>query len=314
MGSLLRYAAKKMLIGVPVVIGLTVILFFLLMVLPGDPVSLIVPDRRNVPEWKIEEIRREWGLDQPLYLQYFYWLSHLVRGDLGVSFVSRTQVSSLIAQRLPYTLQITLTSLLLAYSFGIPLGVVAALKRGTKLESGLMGVSVFMYSMPRYWLGIIFMLVFGLYLKLLPISGIGSQFSMVLPMLTLALPSVASLARLMRTEMVEVLTEDYVRTAWAKGLPSSKVIWRHALRNALIPVVVMFFMDLPWLIGGAVIVESVFAWPGLGLLLYHSILNQDFPVAQAIIFFIALLTVICNILGDVLSAYLDPRIRVEKGP
>jgi ABC-type dipeptide/oligopeptide/nickel transport system permease component len=237
-----------------------------------------------------------------------------VRGDLGVSFVTRTQVSSLIAQRLPYTLQLTVTSLLLAYLFGIPLGVVAALKRGTKLESVLMSASVFMYSMPRYWLGIIFMLVFGLYLKVLPISGIGSQFSMVLPMLTLALPSVASLARLMRTEMVEVLTEDYVRTAWAKGLPSSKVIWQHALRNALIPVVVMFFMDLPWLIGGAVIVESVFAWPGLGLLLYHSILNQDFPVAQAIIFFIALLTVISNILGDVLSAYLDPRIRVEKGP
>lgn len=312
MGELLRYAVKKTIIGVPLILGQSAIVFLLLMSLPGDPISLMVEDRRMLPIWKIEEIKAEYGLDKPLPVQYFYWLSHFVVGDFGTSFVTKQPVPVTISYRIPYTLQLTFSSLILAYIIGVPFGVLAALKRGTAFESGLMGFSVFFYSMPRYWLGLVFMLIFGLYLGILPISGIGKPTSIVLPIITLALPSVARIARLMRTEMVEVLTEDYVRTAWAKGLPSRRVIWGHALRNALIPVVVMFFLNIPWLIGGAVIVESVFAWPGMGLLLYRSILRQDYPIVQALILFIAVLTVISNIIGDIMSAYLDPRIRVEK--
>jgi ABC-type dipeptide/oligopeptide/nickel transport system permease component len=200
----------------------------------------------------------------------------------------------------------------LSYVFGIPIGVVAALKRGTAVDNITVGVATFFYSMPTYWLGLILMLTFGLYLRWFPISGSSSLESMVLPLLTLTLPYVAMSARIVRTEMLEVLTEDYVRTAWAKGLPSRRVILRHALRNALIPLTVMFFLDLPWIIGGAVIVESVFAWPGMGSLLYKSILKQDYPVVQALVLVITILTVVCNILGDIVSAFLDPRIRVEK--
>jgi len=280
--------------------------------LPGDPLELMLLGERVTPE-RMKELKKSWGLDQPVYIQYFYWLSHVIMGDFGYSIVTRLPVSQLIWSRLPYTIQLTFTALVLSYVFGIPIGVVAALKRGTIIDNIIIGAATFFYSMPTYWLGLILMLTFGLYLKWFPISGATSLESMVLPLLTLTLPYVAMSARIVRTEMLEVLTEDYVRTAWAKGLPSRRVILRHALRNALIPLTVMFFLYLPWIIGGAVIVETVFAWPGMGTLLYKSILKQDYPVVQAIVLVITILTVVCNILGDIVSALLDPRIRVEKG-
>lgn len=310
MSALLRYSVKRVLIGIPVILLVSLFIFLLMQVLPGDPIKLIAGERVT-PE-RIEELRRSWGLDQPVYIQYFYWLSHVLRGDFGYSYVTRLPVSFLIWSRLPYTIQLTFTALVLSYVFGIPIGVVAALKRGTVVDNVTIGVATFFYSMPTYWLGLILMLTFGLYLRWFPISGSLSLESMVLPLLTLTLPYVAMSARIVRTEMLEVLTEDYIRTAWAKGLPSRRVILRHALRNALIPLTVMFFLNLPWIIGGAVIVESVFAWPGMGNLFYKSILKQDYPVVQALVLVITILTVVCNILGDIVSAFLDPRIRIEK--
>lgn len=301
---------KRILIGIPVIFLVSLFIFLLMQMLPGDPIKLIAGERAT-PE-RIEELRKSWGLDQPIYIQYFYWLSHVMMGDFGYSYVTRLPVSHLIWSRLPYTIQLTFTALVLSYVLGIPIGVIAALKRGTVVDNVTVGVATFFYSMPTYWLGLILMLIFGLYLKWFPISGSFSLESMVLPLLTLTLPYVAMSARIVRTEMLEVLTEDYVRTAWAKGLPSRMVILKHALRNALIPLTVMFFLDLPWIIGGAVIVESVFAWPGMGSLLYKSILKQDYSVVQAIVLIITILTVICNILGDVVVAFLDPRIRAEK--
>lgn len=301
---------KRVLIGIPVIFLVSLLIFLLMQMLPGDPIKLIAGERAT-PE-RIEELRRSWGLDQPIYIQYFYWLSHVMIGDFGYSYVTRLPVSHLIWSRLPYTIQLTFTALILSYILGIPIGVIAAIKRGTVVDNVTVGVATFFYSMPTYWLGLILMLIFGLHLRWFPISGSFSLESMVLPLLTLTLPYVAMSARIVRTEMLEVLTEDYVRTAWAKGLPSRMVILKHALRNALIPLTVMFFLDLPWIIGGAVIVESVFAWPGMGSLLYKSILKQDYPVVQAIVLIITILTVVCNILGDVVVAFLDPRIRVEK--
>jgi len=308
--ALLRYSMKKVVIGIPVVFFVSLFIFLLMQMMPGDPIRLIAGERVT-PE-RIEELRRSWGLNQPIYIQYFYWLSHLIVGDFGFSYVTRLPVSLLVWSRLPYTIELTLTSLALSYVLGIPIGVIAALKRGTLLDNTTIGISTFFYSMPTYWLGLMLMLTFGLYLRWFPISGASSFESMVLPTLTLTLPYVAMSARIVRTEMLDVLTEDYVRTAWAKGLPSRRVILRHALRNALIPLTVMFFLDLPWIIGGAVIVETVFAWPGMGSLLYKSVVRQDYPVVQAIVLVIAILTVVCNILGDIVSAFLDPRIRVEK--
>lgn len=301
---------KKVLIGIPVVFFVSLFIFLLMQMMPGDPIRLIAGER--VTPQRIEELRRSWGLDQPIYVQYFYWLSHVIVGDFGFSYVTRLPVSILVWSRLSYTTQLTLTSLVLSYVLGIPIGVTAALKRGTFLDNTTIGISTFFYSMPTYWLGLMLMLVFGLYLRWFPVSGASGFESMVLPTVTLTLPFVAMSARIVRTEMLDVLTEDYVRTAWAKGLPSRRVVLRHALRNALIPLTVMFFLDLPWIIGGAVIVETVFAWPGMGSLLYKSVVRQDYPVVQAIVLVIAILTVVCNILGDIASAFLDPRIRVEK--
>lgn len=307
---MLKYAVKKIFLGIPAILGVSIILFSIMHMIPGDPIVLIVGER--VDPSRIEELREAWGLNKPIYIQYFYWLSHFIQGDFGTSIIHRQPVSDLIFSRLPFTIELTLTSLIIAYIIGIPIGVVAALKRGSWIDYLAMGFAIFFYSMPGFWLGLMLMLLFGLYLKWLPLSGYSGPESLILPALTLALPSIAMIARLIRSEMLEVLTEDYVRTAWAKGLPSRTVIFRHAFKNALIPVIVMFFLQLPWLIGGAVVIETVFAWPGMGRLLYKSIVRQDYPVVQAIILIIAILTVISNILGDIVSAILDPRIRLEE--
>ena len=309
MTALLRYIIKKIAIGIPVILGVTIILFITMRVIPADPVTLMVGER--VTQERILEIKREWGLDKPLYIQYIVWLTHIITGDMGISIVTKQPVSSLIAERLPYTLQLTLTSLVLAYVIGIPIGVYAALKRGGVGDYAAIGFSTFFYSSPNYWLGLMLMLIFGLYLRILPISGAGTLQHLILPVLSLALPSVATIVRLVRAEMLEVLMEDYVRTAFAKGLPHQRVYLRHALRNALIPVTVLFFLNLPWLIGGAVVIETVFAWPGMGRLLYNAIIQLDYPVIQGIILIIAVLTVASNTIGDIILAIIDPRIRLE---
>lgn len=311
MTVLLRYIAKKIAIGIPVILGVTIILFITMRVVPADPITLLAGER--VTQERIEELKIKWGLDQPLHIQYLIWLSHIIRGDMGISIVTKQPVYNLIVERLPYTLQLTLTSLILAYIIGIPVGVYAALKRGGLGDYAAIGFSTFFYSIPNYWLGLMLMIIFGLYMKILPISGAGSLQHLILPVLSLSLPSIATIVRLIRAEMLEVLMEDYVRTAFAKGLPSSRVYLRHALRNALIPVTVLFFLNIPWLIGGAVVIETVFAWPGMGRLLYNAIIQLDYPVIQGVIFIIAVLTVISNTLGDIILAIMDPRIRLERG-
>jgi len=310
LSAMLRYVTKKLLIGAVIVILVPTFIFLIMQLVPGDPITLMAGERAT--RERIEELKRIWGLDKPAYIQYLYWLRNLLTGNMGYSYVHKQPVAYLIKSRLFYTIVLTLPALLLSFIIGIPLGVIAALKRETLIDDLTEGVVTFLYSMPTYWLGLMLMLIFGLRLGWFPISGASGVKSAVLPILTYALPSIATSARTARTEMLEVLTEDYVRTAWAKGLPSRKVILSHALRNALIPVTVMFFLSLPWIIGGAVIIETVFAWPGMGSLLYKSIVKQDYPVVQAIVFIIAVLTVICNILGDIIAAFLDPRIRLEQ--
>jgi len=309
--GLLTYVVKKLLIGIPVIFGVTIILFYIMYMLPGDPIKLLLAGERVTPA-KIEELRRAWGLDQPVYIQYFYWLSHVVRGDLGVSIVTKEPVTFLISQRLPYTLALMLISTLLSYTIGVVSGILTALRRGTLVDSVVSIAGIVGYSIPGFWFGLMLMLVFGRYLQLLPISGYEGPHSLILPALSLALPSSAYVMRLTRAEMIEVLNEDYIRTAWAKGLNERRVLLVHALRNAMIPVVVMFFLDIPWLIGGAVVIETLFALPGMGRLLYVSIIRQDYAVVQGIVLIITILTVVFNTLGDIVVAVLDPRVRVER--
>jgi ABC-type dipeptide/oligopeptide/nickel transport system permease component len=306
---MIEYTIKRLFTGIFVIFAVTALLFAIMQLMPGDAIQLIANPRVS-PE-RIEELREAWGLNKPAYVQYFYWLSHVLKGDMGTSISTGQQVSVLIKARFPYTMLLTGLSLILQYIIAVPLGLITASNKNTRADGIMVVLTIILWSMPPFWLGILLMLVFGIWLKVLPISGYSGLSSLILPLMTMTLPSLASVFRLARSEVLEVLREKYVLTAYAKGLNRKRVLTFHVLRNALIPVTVMFFLSLPWLIGGSVIVESVFAWPGMGGLLWKAISNQDYPVVQGIIFIIAILTVISNILGDILSAFLDPRIRLE---
>jgi peptide/nickel transport system permease protein len=308
MVGLRRYVIRRLIASVPVILGATLIVFSILHLTKGDPVSLMVSHRAT--EERKEELRHQLGLDRPIYVQYARWIYGVMRGDLGDSIVAKRPVLDLILNRLPFTLRLTVTALLLSTIAGIPIGVLSAVKQYSFLDYSSMSVALVGLSMPGFWLGLMLMLLFGLKLGWVPISGHIGIKSLILPSLTLALPETAMIARLIRSEMLEVIHDDYILTARAKGLRETIVIYKHALRNAIIPVVVYLFLGIPWLVSGAVVIETVFAWPGMGQLMYRSIVAKDFPIVQGIVFIIALLTVLCNLLGDVLTGLLDPRIRL----
>ena len=244
-------------------------------------------------------------------MKYFYWLKKVLQGDFGTSISLKQSVSQLILQRLPYTLMLTGAALLIEYVIAIPLGLLAAVRKGKLTDKTLTVLTIVLWSMPPFWLGVLFILTFSIWLGILPISGWSGLTSLILPAFTLALPSLAQIFRLTRSEVLDVLDEKYVTTAYAKGLKNKIVLVKHVLRNAMIPVTVMFFLSLPWLIGGAVVVENVFAWPGMGQLLWKAISKQDFVIVQGVVLVITVLTVVCNLIGDIISGILDPRIRLE---
>lgn len=309
MNDIIKYIVKRLLSGVLVVLCVTVIIFAIMQAMPGDPVEMVT-DVRVAPE-KLAEIKAQWGLDKPPVLQYFYWLGNILHGNLGTSISTSQSVSYLIQQRLPYTLMLTGAALALEYLLAIPLGLLAAVRKNGVADKLLTVVTIVLWSMPGFWLGVLFMLVFSIQLDLLPISGYQGFISLILPAITLALPNMAQIFRLTRSEVLDVLDEKYVVTAYAKGISKGKILVRHVLRNALIPVTITFFLSLPWLIGGSVVVEKVFAWPGMGQLLWTAISKQDFPIVQGVVFIIAILTVVCNLIGDLIAGILDPRIRLE---
>ena len=307
--GVLRYVAKRLIMGVGIVIFVSVLVFAIMQAMPGDPIDLMV-DTRVSPE-RVAELKAQWGLDEPAIVQYFVWLGNILQGDFGMSVSMKQNVSDLILQRLPYTLMLTGAALLIEYLIAIPLGLWAAVKKDKAVDKALTVGTIVLWSMPQFWLGVLFMLIFSIWLGVLPLSGWSGPSSLILPALTLALPTLAQIFRLTRSEVLDVMRERYVMTARAKGIEGRKVLIRHVLRNALIPVTVMFFLSLPWLIGGAVVVENVFAWPGMGQMLWRAISKQDFMVVQGVIFVITVLTVICNLIGDIISGILDPRIRLE---
>ncbi|WP_129673005.1 ABC transporter permease [Candidatus Chloroploca sp. Khr17] len=300
------YLFQRLLLSIPVVLGVSLLVFAILFLSPGDPVRTMVGLRAS--EERVQEIRAQLGLDRPLLVQYGRWLGRVVQGDLGISIAAKRPVIHLIGEQIPFTLRLTLVAFALSTLAGIGLGMLAAIKQHTWLDTLITYLSVFWFSMPGFWLGLMLVLVFGLQLRWAPLSGYQSPGALVLPVLTLALPQMGSLARLVRNEMLEVLHEDYIRTARAKGQHPIWVFLHHALPNALIPVVVLLTLSLPWLLGGAVIVETIFAWPGVGRLMYQALMQKDFPVVQGILLIIAISTVLANLLGDILTALLDPRI------
>ncbi len=306
---MLRYILRRLMIGVLVVISVSVVIFGIMQMMPGDPIDLMVGPRVS-PE-QIAEMKARWGLDKPAPVQYFYWLWNVLHGDFGVSITTKQQVSYLIQQRLPFTLMLTGAAILVEYLCAVPLGLIAAVRKDKLFDKAMTVVMVVLWSMPPFWLGILFMIAFAINIQIFPISGYSGFISLVLPALTLALPSMAQTFRLTRSEVLDVMDEKYVETAYAKGIGEKHILIKHILRNALIPITVTFFLSLPWLIGGSVVVENVFAWPGMGQLLWKCIAKQDFPVVQGIVFIIAVLTVICNLIGDIVAGMLDPRIRLE---
>ena len=252
MSQTARYILKRLLIGVLVVLCVSLVIFGILQAMPGDPVELMTSPR--VSQAKVAEIRARWGLDQPPVVQYFYWLGNVLTGNFGVSITTGQAVTYLIAQRLPYTLMLTGVAIVVEYAIAIPLGLFAAVHKDGPFDRAMNVIMVVLWSMPGFWLGVLLIMLFSIRLGALPISGYSGPVSMILPVLTLALPNLAQTFRLTRSEVLDVLDARYVKTATAKGLLRDKVLVRHVLRNALIPVTVTFFLSLPWLIGGAVVV------------------------------------------------------------
>lgn len=306
---MLNYLAGRLVALIPVVIGVTVIVFSIMHFAPGCPVMLMLGP--EAPVEAAEALRARLGLDDPVHVQYLRWAGGVLRGDLGQSIRGHQPVLDAIWLRIPATLELTVAAMILSLLIAIPAGVISAIKQNSLLDNSCMVIAVFGTSMPVFWLGLMLMLIFSFYLGWTPISGRGNIEHLILPAITLGMFQTALVARLTRSSMLEVIRQDYIRTARSKGLVERIVIIKHALKNALIPVVTIVALQLPILLGGAVITETVFAWPGMGRFMVMSIFNRDFPVVQGIVLIMAIFVILGNLLADILYTYLDPRIRYE---
>lgn len=299
------YLLKRLWHTVFVIIGISVISFFFIH-LSGDPVMLMLPADASMQE--IEQLRHKLGFDQSIPVQYMHFVANAVTGDFGESLYYHVPAMQLILERLPASLELAFAAMFIALVVSVPIGIISAVYRGSALDMGSMLAALFGLSMPHFWLGIMLILIFSVELGWLPTSGRGSLAHLVMPAVALGLSLMAMFARLTRSVMLEVLSLDYIRTARAKGLGEFMVIGKHALKNALIPLVTVAGMQFGFLIGGTVIIETVFAWPGVGRLVVQAIFNRDYPLVQAIVLILAVIFVVVNLLVDMLYVYLDPRI------
>jgi len=289
-----------------VIWGISLITFSLLHLF-RDPALILLPPEATKED--VALLRKEMGLDQPIIVRYFKFLSGMVRGDFGKSFVAQRSALSLVLERMPMTLWLAASGLLLAIIVSIPLGVLAAVRRNQIHDHSASVLAVLGQAMPLFWLDIMLIIIFAVKLRLLPASGAGSFKHIILPAAGIAVSLLPILMRLTRSRMIEILSQDYIRTARAKGLAERAVLFRHALRNALIPVITILGFQFGMLLGGAVITETIFAWPGVASLVVESIFNSDFPVVQAAVALFAVLIVLANLLTDITIAWLDPKVR-----
>ena len=305
---MLTYLARRLLAVVPVLFGVTLAVFSMLFLVPGDPVKIMLAEFVTTPE-QVARMREQLHLDEPILKQYGRFVGNALRGDLGTSIRSRRAVAAEIGENVGSTAQLALASMAVAVAIGVPLGLTAALFRSSWFDAGSMIVALLGVSMPSFWLGLLLIFAFSLHLGWFPATGGGDLWHLVLPSVTLGMIASAIIARLTRSSMLEVLGQDYVRTARAKGLAWWGVVVRHALKNALIPVITIFGLQFGNLLAGAVIVETVFSRPGLGRLIVGGILSKDFPLVQGTVLFVATTYVLINVLVDIAYAYADPRIR-----
>jgi peptide/nickel transport system permease protein len=312
-----RYLARRLLQLLPVLLGVSVVIFMVLRLAPGDPAEIMLGSQATKED--LERLRRELGLTQPVHVQYLLWMSHVVRGDLGRSIWRKRPVLTEVLHHYKATIVLTFAALTLSAVGGTTLGVTAAVRPNSLLDRCSAVASLFGASMPVFWLGIVLMVIFALELRWLPASGMFSPYGggdlgdllrhLVLPAVTLASATITIIARLTRSAMLEVLGQDYIRTARAKGLVERAVVVRHGLKNALVPIITVIGVQTGVLLGGAVLTETVFAWPGVGTLMVQGILARDFPLVQGCVLVIAMTFVLINLAVDLAYAWLDPRIR-----
>jgi len=307
----LTWIVRRVLAVVPVLFGVTLAVFSMLFLVPGDPVKMMLAEFVTNPD-QVAQMRAQLHLDEPILQQYGRFVANAARGDLGTSIRSRRPVTTEIGENVASTAQLAVAAMLVAVAVGVPLGLLAALSRNSWLDVASMGTALLGVSMPSFWLGLLLIFVFSLHLGWFPATGGGDLRHLVLPSVTLGTIAAAIIARLTRSSMLEVLGQDYVRTARAKGLGGFAVVVRHALKNALIPIITIFGLQFGNLLAGAVIVETVFSRPGLGRLIVGGILSKDFPLVQGTVLFVATAYVLINLLVDIAYAYADPRIRLGR--
>lgn len=305
---MLNYLFSRLISALVVILGVSCLVFLLIHMVPGDPVELMLGESARPADR--EALRAALGLDKPVLTQLLHYLSNLAQFNLGDSIHQRSPISQLLSERIPATVQLALVSLTVAIVIAIPLGSIAAVKRGSYWDRIAMGFSLSGISIPNFWMGPLLILVFSLWLGWFPVSGKEGFSSLVLPAVTLGTAMAAILARMVRSTLLEVLNEDYIRTARAKGLNEFQVIWKHGLPNAMLPVITLIGLQLGTLLGGAVITETVFSWPGVGQLTIESIQKRDYPVVQACVLLISLSYVVVNVFTDIVYAAIDPRIRL----
>lgn len=325
---MVRYIVKRLLQAIPLLLGVATVTFFIVHLAPGDPMDMFLEQRfrRQIDPEVIELLRQKYGLDQPLHVQYVKWIGNLARGDLGESFRHRRPVATLIAERIPFTLQLTVLALLFDALIGIALGIFSAIKQYSLADKAITLGSLIIYSIPGFWLALMLVLIFSVNLGWLPTSQTRSLdyellswfeklldllWHLVLPVFVLGIASAAGTARYMRNRLLEVLSEEYILAARARGLKERAVILKHALRNALIPIVTIYGLSLPFLLGGAVLIENVFAWPGMGTLAVEAVRGRDYPIILATSMMGAVLVVVGNLLADVTYVLVDPRVSYD---
>ncbi|MCX8093936.1 MAG: ABC transporter permease [Candidatus Goldbacteria bacterium] len=321
-----NYIFKRIILLIPMLIGITLITFIIIHLTPGEFTKINMQmDTRASPD-SLARLRQLYGLDKPLHVQYFEWLKRFIKLDFGESFIDNRPVMDKILERLPATLLLNIISLFLIFSFGIIIGVTSAVRRNSFYDRLMMIFTFIGYSMPAFWLALILMLFFGVKLELLPISGMKSiDFEemnffekifdilshLILPVFVTSFGGLAYISRYVKSSMVDTLSQQYIKAAYAKGLPEKKVIYRCALKNSLLPLITLLGLSLPGLIGGSFIFETIFAWPGMGRLAYEAAMSFDYPVIMGVVTIAAFLTILGNLIADVLYAVVDPRIRYK---
>ncbi len=303
-----RFLGGRIAMGALTIFVTTIAVTLLIHLVPGDPVQIMYAQSQGTTPEQLEEIRRNLGLDQPIYIQYVRFVERLFHGDLGYTIRGHQPVLDVILQRLPNTIALAFAAMAVAILIGLPIGFFAAYKRGTMVDTGLMVVAIAGVSVPHFWLGLVLLLFFAVELGWLPVSGTG-PLNLILPAVTLGLSNAAIVARMTRSSMMEIMRQDFVRTAEAKGLPKSVILSRHVLRAGLIPVITMMGLQFAFMMGGAIVVENIFAWNGVGRMAVEAIFQRDYPVIQGFILTFAVVVVFVSILLDGVYALVDPRIR-----